>query len=86
MNLLFYFVCFIYSFIFVFVFLECVRTRKKKQPENQTSEVSNPTSSETRPDFPSVQSLVAPTGKAPPQGTLEKKTRSENIKISCIKR
>ena len=29
MNLFFYFVCFIYSFIFVFVFLECVRTRKK---------------------------------------------------------
>lgn len=83
MNLLFYFVCFIYSFIFVFVFLECVRTRKKKQPENQTSEVSNPTSSETRPDFPSVQSLVAPTGKATPQGTLEKKTSDLRISKSA---
>ena len=56
------------------------KNKKKKQQENQASEVSNPTSSETRHDFPSLQSLVAPTGKATPQGTLKKKT--SDLKIS----
>ena len=49
------------------------KNKSEKQAPASTKNVSNPILSEIQPDYPSLQSSVAPAGEAAPQETLEKK-------------